>query len=273
MRRLDAYVVRVEDDAFVVTSVHGSPLHLLTGERLPLRRDLVTGRAILEARTVHVPDILAESDTDYAAAKAIRSRSGYRTMLAAPLLQRGAAIGAIGVGRQDVRPFTDEQVRLLETFADQAVIAIENTRLFEDLEARNRALTEALERQAATGEVLQIISSSPNRASGRVRCHLQELRTPVRWAERRPLSVRRRADPLQRPRKLHSGSAGRYPPTVPCTTEPGQRRGAGDLRWRCRPHSRRHEGSRLPQSAMGKHVSAFAARLPCPWSAKAVRSA
>ena len=86
---------------------------------------------------------------------------GYRTMLAAPLLQRGAAIGAIGVGRQDVRPFTDEQVRLLETFADQAVIAIENTRLFEDLEARNRALTEALERQAATGEVLQIISSSP----------------------------------------------------------------------------------------------------------------
>jgi GAF domain-containing protein/anti-sigma regulatory factor (Ser/Thr protein kinase) len=159
---VDAYVVRVEDDTFVVTSVHGSPLHLLTGERLPLRRDLVSGRAILEARTVHVPDILAEPDTDYAAAKAIRSRSGYRTMLAAPLLQRGAAIGAISVGRQDVRPFTEEQVRLLESFADQAVIAIENTRLFEDLEARNRALTEALERQAATGEVLQIISSSPS---------------------------------------------------------------------------------------------------------------
>ncbi len=158
---VDAYVVRVDDDAFVVASVHGSPLHMLTGERLPLRRDLLAGRAILEARTVHVPDILAEPDTDYAAAKAIRSRSGYRTMLAAPLLQRGAAIGAIGVGRQDVRVFTDEQVRLLETFADQAVIAIENTRLFEDLEARNRALTDALERQAATGEVLQIISHSP----------------------------------------------------------------------------------------------------------------
>jgi GAF domain-containing protein/anti-sigma regulatory factor (Ser/Thr protein kinase) len=156
----DAYVVRVDEDALAVTSVHGSPLNLLTGERLPLRRDLVTGRAILEARTVHVPDILAEPDAEYAAAKAIRSRSGYRTSLAAPLLQRGAAIGAIGVDRPDVRPFTDDQVRLLEAFADQAVIAIENTRLFEDLEARNRALTEALERQAATGEVLQIISSS-----------------------------------------------------------------------------------------------------------------
>ncbi len=157
---VDAYLVRVDDDALAVTSVHGSPLHLLTGERLPLRRDLVIGRAIFEARTVHVPDILAEPDTEYAAAKAIRSRSGSRTSLAAPLLQRGAAIGAIGVDRPDVRPFTDEQVRLLETFADQAVIAIENTRLFEDLEARNKALTEALERQAATGEVLQIISSS-----------------------------------------------------------------------------------------------------------------
>jgi GAF domain-containing protein len=156
----DAYVVRADEDALAVASVHGSPLNLLTGERLPLRRDLVTGRAILEARTIHVPDILAEPDAEYAAAKALRSRSGSRTSLAAPLLQRGAAIGALGVDRGDVRPFTDNQVRLLEAFADQAVIAIENTRLFEDLEARNRALTEALERQAATGEVLQIISSS-----------------------------------------------------------------------------------------------------------------
>jgi GAF domain-containing protein/anti-sigma regulatory factor (Ser/Thr protein kinase) len=157
----DAYVVRVDDEALAVASVHGSPLHLLSGERLPLRRDLVTGRAILETRTVHVPDLLAESDAEYAAARALRSRTGYRTLLAAPLLQRGTAIGAIGIGRQAARPFSDEQVKLLETFADQAVIAIENTRLFEDLEARNRTLTETLEQQSATGEVLQIISSSP----------------------------------------------------------------------------------------------------------------
>jgi len=156
----DAFVVRVEADALTVASMHGSPLHLLAGERLPLRRDLVAGRSIIDGRIVHVHDLSAESDAEYAAARALRARTGYRTLLAAPLLQRGSAIGAVGIGRQDPRPFSDVQVKLLETFADQAVIAIENTRLFEDLEARNRALTETLEQQRATGEVLQIVSSS-----------------------------------------------------------------------------------------------------------------
>jgi GAF domain-containing protein len=123
--------------------------------------DSVFGRAILERRTIHVPDLLADPQLhrnrlrDYAGVINIRSGLGV------PLIREGTVIGVLTLQRKEPRPFTDKQITLVETFADQAVIAIENVRLFEAEQQRTRELSESLEQQIATAEVLQVINSSP----------------------------------------------------------------------------------------------------------------
>src|SRR5262249_46388769 len=126
--------------------------------RLAPGRDSLVGRIALEGRVVHIPDILADPEYDQPEAAKL---GRWRTMIGVPLLREGTPIGALTLTRSVVRPFTDKQIELLTTFADQAVIAIENVRLFEAEQQRTRELTEALERQTATSEVLQVISSSP----------------------------------------------------------------------------------------------------------------
>jgi two-component system, NtrC family, sensor kinase len=115
------------------------------------------GRAILERATVHIPDVRSDPTYGHRGIQEV----GWRTGLGVPLLREGAAIGVLGMWRRDVRPFSDRQIALLQTFATQALIAIENVRLFKELEQRNRDLTETLEQQTATAEILRVIASSP----------------------------------------------------------------------------------------------------------------
>ena len=122
----------------------------------PIGPDTVSGRAALECRVVQTPDLIA--DPDYREAPG--SRIGARTVLGVPLLRDGRAIGSIGVWRSEVRPFSDTQIALLQTFADQAVIAIENVRLFNELQARTAALTRSVGELRALGEVGQAVSST-----------------------------------------------------------------------------------------------------------------
>jgi two-component system, NtrC family, sensor kinase len=124
---------------------------------MPPGRSNATSRAVSTGAIVHVPDMTA--DPEYASLAFIDA--GFRTSLSVPMLRESKPIGTITVARRDVRPFSDRQIALLQTFAAQAVIAIENVRLFKELEVRNRDLTEALEQQTATGEILRVIASSP----------------------------------------------------------------------------------------------------------------
>jgi GAF domain-containing protein len=133
-------------------------VHYALNNPLQPDRGSATGRAALEGRAINIPDAL--TDPEYRAA-GYHKVFGYRSMLAIPLLREGTTIGTFTLTRDEVNPFTEKQKELATTFADQAVIAIENVRLFEAEQQRTRELSESLEQQTATTGVLKIISSSP----------------------------------------------------------------------------------------------------------------
>jgi len=131
------------------------------GEVLPLRTTSPVGRAFLERRCVHVEDIVPLVETEYPDTREIQARYGFRTVLTVPMLREGESVGVIALLRFQMRPFASAEISLVQTFADQAVIAIENVRLFKELQARNIEITESLEQQTATADILRVISSSP----------------------------------------------------------------------------------------------------------------
>jgi class 3 adenylate cyclase/putative methionine-R-sulfoxide reductase with GAF domain len=145
--------IYLRDGEFLVIHAHSGPLgRTPIGTRQVPNNKWVGGRAVLEGRTIHVPDL--QSDDDYPEGKEIALRLGHRTTLAVPLICNETAIGAILLRRREARPYNDRQIALVQNFAAQAVIAIENARLLSELR-------ESLEQQTATADVLRVISSSP----------------------------------------------------------------------------------------------------------------
>ena len=126
----------------------------------PPERNFVMGRAFIDGVSVQFEDVLADLTYDPRTREVLQRLLGYRTFMAVPIIRNGKPIGAIGCGRRKVMPFTARQIALVQTFADQALIAVENTRLFEAEQQRTRELSESLEQQTATSEVLRVISNS-----------------------------------------------------------------------------------------------------------------
>src|SRR5262249_33345746 len=156
-----AAIVRPTPEGFRHVASYGySPEYQQYMERtlIPLGRGSVSGRTVLEGKPVHILDALADAEFKFIEPVKI---GGARTHLGVPLLREGTPIGVIVLQRKVVRPFTAKQIELVTTFADQAVIAIENVRLFDEVQARTRELSESLEQQTASAEVLRVISSSP----------------------------------------------------------------------------------------------------------------
>ena len=156
-----AAITRQSGDKHQLVASYGYSLELkehLARNLIPSGRGSISGRVMLEGRAVHVPDVRADPEYQVKEAATV---GGLKTMLGVPLLREGSPIGVMVVQRRTPLPFTGKQIELVTTFADQAVIAIENVRLFEEVQARTRELSESLEQQTATSEVLQTISSSP----------------------------------------------------------------------------------------------------------------
>jgi GAF domain-containing protein len=148
-----AEIILAENNAVRVAAGYGDAQRLPVSEMVPLDRSTVMGRSICDKKTIHLDDLQNASD-EFASGREFAKKFGHRTILCVPLIREGRALGTILVRRMEVRPFEQKHIALLKTFADQAAIAIENARLFNETK-------EALERQTATSEVLQVISKSP----------------------------------------------------------------------------------------------------------------
>ena len=153
-------ITRQKDGTFYRAEVYGFSREYLDYIRsIPIKagRGSASARTLLEGRAVHIPDVLADAEYTYLEGQRL---GDFRTVLSVPMLREGIPIGILALMRSEVRPFTDKQIELVETFADQAVIAIENVRLFDEVQARTRELTQSVKELRALGEVTQSVNSS-----------------------------------------------------------------------------------------------------------------
>ena len=158
-----AAIIRQKGDAYYWATSYGLPPdsseYAKANVAIEPGRATIAGRVLQEGKTVHVPDVLEDREYAVPAQKA-QKIVGHRATLGVPLMRDGSPIGVVLLMRRSPKPFSDKQIELVETFADQAVIAIENARLFEEVQNRTRDLTESLQQQTATADVLKVISRS-----------------------------------------------------------------------------------------------------------------
>jgi GAF domain-containing protein len=155
-------VVYLKDEDHLKARAHRGPIPIpAESVRLPINRRWATGRSFVDKVPVHIHDLHSPEGDEFPDAQRHSALMGHRAVLAVPLLRESESIGSIVLRRTEVQPFSDKQIALLQTFADQAVIAIGNVRMFEQVQAKTRDLAESLEQQTATSEVLRVISSSP----------------------------------------------------------------------------------------------------------------
>jgi len=150
----EATIMLLEGDVLRFAAGFGSTQTMGQGEAMPLSRGSVTGRAVIDRTVIHLEDLAQAPENEYPVGRELQRRFGHHAILSVPLMREDRAIGAIALWRMEARAFTDKQIALVKTFADQAAIAIENVRLFNETR-------EALEKQTATSEILRVISSSP----------------------------------------------------------------------------------------------------------------
>ncbi|MGA7111086.1 MAG: GAF domain-containing protein, partial [Pseudolabrys sp.] len=158
-----AAIIRQKGDAYYWATSYGLPAdsseYIKSNVVIEPGRATVAGRVLQEGKTVHVPDVLEDSDYAIPSLNA-QKIAGHRATLGVPLTREGSPIGVVLLMRRSPKPFSDKQIELVETFADQAVIAIENVRLFDEVQTRTRDLSESLQQQTATADVLKVISRS-----------------------------------------------------------------------------------------------------------------
>ena len=155
--------VLLKDGEHLRFRAHHGPIDINL-EKWPITRGWTAGRAFLDGKPVHLRDTQSEEAKEFPDSRALAvppyTNFSVRTVLSVPLLRESERVGAILLRRIEMRPFSDKQIALLQTFADQAVIAINNARLFDEVQAKTRDLTESLQQQTATADVLKVISRS-----------------------------------------------------------------------------------------------------------------
>jgi len=158
----DDALVHLRDGDNLRYRAHYGPIHVTFQNRPvnPISRNWVTGRSVVDKVPIHLHDVLSAEGTEFPEGQRISRLNGTRTLLSMPLLRENESVGAIVLRRTEVKPFSDKQIALLQTFADQAVIAIGNVRLFVEVQAKTRDLEESLQQQTATADVLKVISRS-----------------------------------------------------------------------------------------------------------------